>query len=852
MNQKGFAHLLLLTILLLGLGAGVYLVQSKGFLNFQPKAGGPPIIFKDENNNTLPVKLSADGKTYIPYFASPSAKVKVEIRLGAPLPVSSSSITTSNAPISLSGGGSDSPPVTQIVSITPGESWVGLNVYKGKNYNASDLLEEINNNYYPNSKSTNKVVSGIYHWNPNNQNFERYTIDSKPSDPDNFPILPGEGYRLNSLADARVRISGPVLALNALNVYQGKTFISLPVLPVGITTAEQLLQAMKKQGINVKSIEQKEGRRVIIHNLNSRADNFDLTAGKGYFITSSGPAKTFQLTSAFPEPVPSAPAGPFAYAFKISENYTDVDFASVKTGEIAYTQSPTVIDYEFQDKKPGIKTIWVKYKIKTNGVDSQKLTSEQIELVSSSPTPTPTPQSYDLDVAYIERTPRYPRYCIHYNDEGDDIVPRICPGKEDEKHNPAERETVAFSAKVINKGETRPGNFTYHWFIDGIEVQQGQAPIPAFSETVKLSTNWVWKNGDHKVKLVVDAPGTNEINQANNQLEDYTNGLSYRIHVEKSVYGKFNSLENIVGTRSFEDWVQYQMKQVNTLMAEAGGNERFRIDEIVVENDNSLSRGATHAPDDIDWDGRWGFETTEWLTDPDRIAAQAKQIRYDLIHEWGHQVSLIDSYNLNFDGNYIKENYVIPHCKDFVHGGPILGTIYENCVYFNPELRKGIMNGGSQQFVPFEAQALNSSKGFRRGYFGEYMFDIPAQNIIKIVTASGSPLVGASVSFYQSQGCNTMPDQVIFSGTTNRKGEFPLPNRKAVPITTATGHTLRDNPFGTINRVGCNGIFLIKIEADGQTDYRWMDISFFNLAYWRGETQEAKYTVTTSLQLSLL
>ena len=92
-----------------------------------------------------------------------------------------------------------------------------------------------------------------------------------------------------------------------------------------------------------------------------------------------------------------------------------------------------------------------------------------------------------------------------------------------------------------------------------------------------------------------------------------------------------------------------------------------------------------------------------------------------------------------------------------------------------------------------------------------------------------------------------MPNIVAFSGTTDSNGYFTLPNREVTSVTTETGHSLHNNPFGNINVVGCNGLFLIKIIADGQTDYQWLDISMFNLAYWHGSTQSATYTINTEI-----
>ena len=474
---------------------------------------------------------------------------------------------------------------------------------------------------------------------------------------------------------------------------------------------------------------------------------------------------------------------------------------------------------------------------------------------------TVTAPLYDLDVTYISRTPMYARYNVNYNPSG--YNPYLTGGQTgSDQRWPNPGETVTFTAHVKNIGEATVPIFEFQWFVDNILVSSGTHSNLAPGDTIQKTLEWSWIDGNHDVKFVVDPNHViAESSKANNEREDKTNGPYLRLHVEQSVYDAFNSIQNMVGTFSFEDWAQAHMDAFNQKIIDAGGFETARIDEIVVEPDGSLPEWGTHAPDNWLWDGSWGFSygpnswcdvncdknegpAHTWPSNP--ISYWATTIQLTLLHEWTHQLGIIDSYQLNYDWNYAANNEVITHCSEFIIGvTPQQG--YEDCVYYNPDLA-GMMSGAYHLgYTPFFVGALNSNLGYRRGYFGEYLYDIPVQNKIRVLDVATNPLSNAEVYFYQDTGCNSLPDEVIFSGTTDNNGEFTLPNRAVTPITTETGHTLRANPFGDINVVGCNGVFLIKIIANGQTDYQWMDISMFNLAYWSGSETTATYEISTNL-----
>jgi hypothetical protein len=91
LNQKGFAPILLIIILLVGIVGGLYLIKHP--LIFRPKAGGGPIYVTDLGGGILPVS-SLD----IPQTVSPNVKITLLSPLGAPIFSSSPSPSSSVIP----------------------------------------------------------------------------------------------------------------------------------------------------------------------------------------------------------------------------------------------------------------------------------------------------------------------------------------------------------------------------------------------------------------------------------------------------------------------------------------------------------------------------------------------------------------------------------------------------------------------------------------------------------------------------------------------------------------------------------------------------------------------------------
>jgi len=461
----------------------------------------------------------------------------------------------------------------------------------------------------------------------------------------------------------------------------------------------------------------------------------------------------------------------------------------------------------------------------------------------------------DLGVTFIQRGPLYWRYNVVYPDGVPQLAPTHGQDPALDKHWPSPGETVTFTAHVRNHGDSAAPGFTYRWYLDGqaqgpAEQVYSQTVAPGEEATVSLSWRWPADLGDHKVRILVD-PGNRigDSTRRNNVYEDFTNALSFSIWVEKGLYDRFNAVVNGFGTRSFEDWFRWQfnaMKQdfarsVYPVIAPRGILERIRVEEIQVipfdpDNLDNWRQALDSDPHLYLNDGRWQF-TSEATTLADKeadwdryVATFARQIDWGLIHELSHQLGVIDEYRLNAN---LSENPVSHTQHDF-HAPGLMGGGY-------------VAPGYDERFYDSHtAGFLNRNLHFRRGFYGEYLFDTPLRTSLRFLDIKGAPLADAEVRAYQKVE-DTIPAEPTFTGRTDANGVMVLPNRPVHGVTTATGHTLRPNPFGQLNVVGPNSTMLVEISRWGQKDYRWLEIIQLNEAFWQGGQKRAAIEIRTGL-----
>jgi photosystem II stability/assembly factor-like uncharacterized protein len=157
-----------------------------------------------------------------------------------------------------------------------------------------------------------------------------------------------------------------------------------------------------------------------------------------------------------------------------------------------------------------------------------------------------------------------------------------------------------------------------------------------------------------------------------------------------------------------------------------------------------------------------------------------------------------------------------------------------------------LMNAGSQ-YGEHSAYAWNRIAGRRPvcGNYnapcniGEYLRDIPQSNVIEVRYPDASPVANALVEIYRAK-----PYPIWYGKTYEGVPDLVL-------YTDAQGRAdLGALPFGSDGLVHTygqsNGVLALKITAGNKVGVQFLEVTAFNLAYWRGNSQQAILPVTFS------
>ncbi len=212
------------------------------------------------------------------------------------------------------------------------------------------------------------------------------------------------------------------------------------------------------------------------------------------------------------------------------------------------------------------------------------------------------------------------------------------------------------------------------------------------------------------------------------------------------------------------------------------------------------------------------------------------------MHELSHARYLVDTYCWDIRAEDVS---VTNGQGTRIAGTSWLPLVEGNLVYLNKDQK--MMGGGiyEEGYGELSVGALNRVRGLRaRGgnynapsTIGEYLNDLPAVNNIHFLSIEGKSLNNARIDVYQSapvpRYCGRVyGDSVAFSTNVNVDGIANLGR----------------NPFSRRSGVdNYNAIFLFRINYRNQKEYRFQEVSDFNLAYWRGEINEANYVIQTRI-----
>ncbi|HPD32617.1 MAG TPA: CARDB domain-containing protein [Phycisphaerae bacterium] len=450
----------------------------------------------------------------------------------------------------------------------------------------------------------------------------------------------------------------------------------------------------------------------------------------------------------------------------------------------------------------------------------------------------------DLDVTYIERTPRYDYDAA--------------------KNNPAPGDSVTFRGHIRNTGDSPAASVDYEWRLDDVPVASGTLTNLAVNEERVVTWGWVWQDGNHWIKLQVDPNNViGESSEVNNEVVDRTDGIIVGFWVEQSVYDYFHQYQKDlgVGSNSWDDWAQRQMRFWNQFSQNAiypttpnGVLDRVRIDKIVVVPDGALPLAGgypTNHPDlrDKTVDLMWGFPATLLngsMYSNHTSASISNPFYYEgsLLHELGHARYLIDTYGFDVHNTSSHHSVQIYEGSVYVAGSSYMPFLAWGEVLYYNKYGKMMSGGYDQGWSEYDAGALNRIAGQRAccGNYnapyniGAFLNDLPANNHLRITDEAGQPRRGANVRIYQAVSGpgwygKTIDNTPDLEFTTDNAGYVLLPR----------------NPFtaGSIqhNYGIANGIMVVRIAHLDQIWYRFQEVTDFNIQYWRGNTQDAYYTI---------
>jgi hypothetical protein len=469
--------------------------------------------------------------------------------------------------------------------------------------------------------------------------------------------------------------------------------------------------------------------------------------------------------------------------------------------------------------------------------------------------PDVTPPVADLIVRYIQRLPEmnWVPYSADPTREG----------------WPTEGQEVTWSAHVLNRMPNAHDSVGYRWLLDGEEVAAGTVDLPAGGE-VTVQLPWTWTFDRHRLAFEIDPDDAVDEEGRNNRLEVFTDALSVGFWVEQTVYDLAAQTQPAlgIGSTSFDDFANRQIRYFNEMFEEAvypetpdGVLDRLRVDKIVVVPDSSLplvdigytgfDQGeATPDASDSTVDLMWGFPVyVQSMFD-----AGSSQSDYSgfVQHEMGHARYLIDVNALNvFQGTAGDSIGILED------GEPVAGSVYMpgTTVNFNGktglevyETQRGLMNAQWDFLDRHSAGALNRIAGHRAvaGSWndpentGEYLNDLPVQNRLLVADFYGRPLPAASVDVYRSER-----GDVVDSLSGYYKKYYDNTPDMVLTADSAGYVLLGRDPFGGIHQdmEFTNGTLIIRVEHDGAVGYGFLDVTGFNQAYWRGETDLADDTL---------
>lgn len=399
------------------------------------------------------------------------------------------------------------------------------------------------------------------------------------------------------------------------------------------------------------------------------------------------------------------------------------------------------------------------------------------------------------------------------------------------------------------------------------ELQSGEESVIQVEFVYPATPAWM--------KLELD-PGDriDEFCEANNSIAELTDArpiqLGFRRKDLESCLA--NRKINHVGSLSYYDWLRSEKLRMDVMLREAvwpttgpnGVEEAYRIDTYT-----ELLGG--------DWDNEPWNQEANWYDGGFPVNEDINLMSIDcaIIHEFGHTIlSQPDLY-----GYPVKASNVFVKEDD---GRPVAGSPSMPVVR-SPELMPAsgginvagyggypsLMDGCQLWLHPSQAGHIMYYKKFRQDRFwGTQGRLIPGRaNWLVCKDINDRPLKGAAVYVYhvsqapvEDSGEKYFSNRPKFTGRTDDDGRFLFPNMTdslwddpetdevegSIEVWNPFGTKVRETAF-TPNVWSVEGLLLIRVVSDNQSEYHFMDLTQFNSEFLSGHMVEGSYVLNTSL-----
>ena len=312
----------------------------------------------------------------------------------------------------------------------------------------------------------------------------------------------------------------------------------------------------------------------------------------------------------------------------------------------------------------------------------------------------------DIDVLYIERTPR------------------LAFDPADRTYSsglPTNGQPMVYLAHVKNWG-TSAVTVPFEWWFDGALVSSGAQTIDA-GQRLTVPFPWNWQPENHEIGFRADPEGAlPELSKLNNRRAIRSNALLVGLWVEQGLYNYFHHTQYQLndGANSFEDWGQRMVDRWNRMMEKAifpaapnAFLDRVALDQVIVGPDDALPLNgglSGNNPDSRDRtvDMQWGYP---WNPN-DILPGQFYGFRWNgpfyidfgSIHEMNHARYHIDLYALDMNQSTTSPGIQLTNdVGAYVAGTTNMPLIAWDVVYYNKW--RDVMGAGPSEYDTFSAGA---------------------------------------------------------------------------------------------------------------------------------------------------